>query len=188
MPRLGWTNSNRRKIGGKMNRRQFVIAGGAVVTLGPSLLMEGCSENPKVLLNTIIDSIEALLKVAEANAPWSATLQAALAALKTAEATWESGSSVQVVIDALNTVEEILDVIPETEVYAPLIAVLVSGIDAVLTLLVPANALPQVARRSVHYSGKITLRKPKFYQNKVSAYKAQWNELASSLNLTAAKI
>lgn len=127
-----------------MQRRDFVkrvTAIGVVLIASPAaLVMEGCTVNVTALLNTVLDAGEAIIKVAEPNAPWLQSFESALAALEQAEAQWSAGGAVQIVISALNTIEAVLAVIPVTAVYSPLIAVLVAGIEAVLTALFPQPA------------------------------------------------
>lgn len=183
-----------------ISRRDFGrgIVGVAGFSLlgGGSLALEGCSLDPKALINTVLTAAEAILKVAEPNATWLAPLQAAITALQQAELQWSAGSAVQIVIDALNTIQAVLAVIPVTEVYSPLIAVLVAGIEAALTYFVPPQSA-HVNSKSIrmrvnnpYLSSRRVELKPRsfFHPTYQSAFKAQWNELADALTLKQCKI
>lgn len=179
-----------------MQRREFLkrTAGiGALVAVAPSaLLVEGCSVNVKALLNTVINSAEAIIKVAAPNAPWLQPLESAITALQQAEQQWSAGGAVQIVISALNTVQAVLAVIPVTAVYSPLIAVLVAGIEAVLAALVPQPAPTPVtlnaARNPYLTTNKVALAKPHTFQTYQGAYRSQWNATAVKIGLAQAKI
>jgi hypothetical protein len=177
-----------------MNRRSFVKLSSlatAALLLPATLFTAGC-DYAKSLLNTVISAVQAILKVAEPTAPWAVSLSNALTALVNAEAQWSAGGAVAIVIDALNTIENVLAVIPQTAVFSPLIAVLVTGIDAVLAVLVPTVATavvkPKVTLAKNPYKGAVPLRKRRFYQTHSEAFKSQWNDLAGSLGLAKAKI
>jgi hypothetical protein len=183
-----------------MNRRIFMkraaVAGAAATLVPSSILMEGCTFNTTGALNTILDSLLAILKVAESGASWVSTLGSAIAALEQAEAQWKAGSSSEIVIDALNTVEAVLAVIPATAAYSPLIDIAFAAIEAVMKefgLTVQLTTKLQVENRrkvvnSVHYKAT-ELKGPNFlHPTWTGAYKAQWNSECVKLNLTAAKI
>ena len=176
-----------------MQRRAFVknlATAAAVAVVTPSaLLMDGCTVNVQALLNTVITAAEAVIKVAEPGAPWVAQLESAIAALLQAEGQWQGGSPVQIVISALNTIQAVLAVIPVTAVYSPLIAVLVAGIEAVLTALIPqAKNISFAAAKSPYY-GRAKLSHPSpFHPTYEGAFKAQWNSTAEQCKLPVAKI
>ena len=180
-----------------MQRRDFLkrtATVGAIIAVSPSaLLVEGCpSVNVKALLNTVLDSAQAILKVATPNAPWIPALESAIVALQQAEQQWSAGSSVQIIISALNTLQAVLAVIPVTAAYSPLIAVLVAGIEAVLAAVVPQPAPTPVtlnaAKNPYLTSHRVVLNKPHFLQSRQGAYKAQWNATAVKVGLPQAKI
>jgi len=169
--------------------RNVLIVGGAALVLPEMLLSEGCTVNAESLLNTVIDSIMAILKVAEPTASWFPTLSAALAALQAAANNWKKGGAATIVIEALDTVENVLAVIPVTAVYSPLVAVLVVGITAVLNALpVSLKMASKVNLRTNVYVNRVQLRKRRFWQTYQGAYRSQWNEVADGLGLPAAKI
>ena len=175
-----------------MNRREFVknsSVGVAVLCTGSMVTMTACSTNIKALLNTVITAVQAILKVA-VNSPWAAQLANALTALQNAEAQWTAGSTVQIVIDALNTLEAVCAVIPLTAVYSPLIDVLVTGIEAVLAVLVPTPAIKALRAKLANnpHHGRVALRHPHFLQTQQGAFRDQWNDTAKGLGLNAAKI
>jgi len=179
-----------------MQRREFLRKSatvGAVVVVAPSALMlEGCSVNVKALLNTVLDSANAIIKVAAPDAPWLQSLENAVAALQQAEQQWSAGGAVQIIISALNTVQGVLSVIPITAAYSPLIAVLVAGIEAVLVALVPQQAptpaTVNAARNPYLTTHRVHLKKPHMLQTHQGAYRSQWNATASELGLVKAKI
>jgi hypothetical protein len=173
-----------------MNRRKFIVSAAVVASLPVSTLgMTGCSVNAKDLLNAAIDSALAIVKVADTAAPWLPDLQSAITAVQNAEAAWQSGSASTIVVDALNTLEAVLAVIPATAAFSPLIAILVAGIEAVMSAfnvtLTPVQAA-KVARNP--YKGATNLNKPHFLQTYQGAYKSQWNNEAKSIGLTTADI
>lgn len=175
-----------------MNRRQFgknVALAGLAVAFMPAL--DGCSGNEvESLINTVADSALAVIAVASPGSPWITPLTNAVAALKAAEATWIGGGAVAVVEQALGTIETVLAAIPLTAVYAPLVAVLVAGIDAVLNALPVSVAVTQAKFKATTnpYHGRATLKKRHLFQTRVGAYKGQWNNEAKSLNLPGAVI
>ncbi len=174
-----------------MERREFlrksVVASAVLVVTPSALLMEGCSVDVKALLNTVINAAEAVLKVAQPNAPWLQPLENAILALQQAEQSWTGGSPVQVIISALNTVEAVLAVIPVTAVYSPLIAILVAGIEAVLAAVVPSPVAVTAVNNP--YRGKAKLKgRSMVHPTHQGAFKAQWNETAVSVGCPYMKI
>lgn len=174
----------------KLTRREFgcnTVLAGVALAFVPSL--EGCTGNEVVsLINTVIESALAVIGVATPDASWLGPLTNAVAALKQAETTWVAGGAVTIVEEALGTIEDVLAVIPLTAVYAPLVAVLVAGIDAVLNAL-PTSAVTSRLRASSNpYHGRVALKKPHLFQTRVGAYKSQWNTTAKAIGLTGAEI
>jgi len=183
-----------------MNRRSFMqrlasatalimAAGAATVTL------EGCTVDIKSAIDTVLNSALAILKVAEPNAAWAGELANAIAKLQQAETTWAAGGAAAIVVDALNTVEAVIAVIPITAPYAPLVDILVAGIEAVMSafgLVATAYAGGLAKRKTVVNSahfGRAHLNGPSFtHPSWQGAYKAQWNAKAKELNLPAAEI
>jgi hypothetical protein len=179
-----------------MNRRTFVRVGtlaGGCTLLVPSLLLEGC-ESIKDLLNVVLASAEAIVKVAEPNASWLSEVSNAVAALEGAESNWEGGSPISIVESALNTLEAVLGVIPLTAVFSPLVDVLVAGIEAVLNAISPApstTAAPAVAPRATvanPHRGRVTLKPAHAFQTRAGAYKQQFNAAAKAAGLSQAQI
>ena len=180
-----------------MNRRQVLklasLTAAALAAGATAVTMEGCTFNITDAINTVLSSALAIIKVAEPGAPWVAPLASAIAALQQAETSWQSGGAATLVIDALNTIEAVLAVIPVTATYAPLISILVAGIEAVmaafgLTLSPAAMAKRGTVINSPYY-GKTRLDGPSFlHPSWQGAYKAQWNSEAKILNLPAAEI
>ena len=177
----------------ELSRRDFAklsAGGAALAALAPVTIMEGCSVNVTSLINAVINSVTAIIRVADPSATWLPGLVKALAALQAAEATWTNTGTVSVIIDALDVLEAVCAVIPLTALYSPLIDILISGIEAVLAAL--PSQTQQVLKLRAHvagdpHHGRVPLRKPHFWQSHESAYRSQWNEMAGSINLNAAK-
>lgn len=172
-----------------MNRRNFLKSTAAVgVGSLVAFPLVGCdSSNVTNILNTVLNSAEAVLAVAEPNAPWAQQFRDAVTALQAAETQWKAGSAVTIVIAALNTLAAVAAVIPFTATYSPLIDILVAGIDAVLTAI-GTGSTPALAGRNARV-GRVILKKPHVFQNEVGAYKAQWNEVvATHPGLSPAKL
>lgn len=171
-----------------MNRRQFLTQSTATATSLFLLPMIGCADNAVKILNTVIDSAVAVLKVAEPGASWVANFSDAVNALKQAEASWQGGSAVTIVISALNTLATVAATIPLTEVYSPLIDILVAGIDAVL-LALPQAASARLSSQHNPRVGRVALKKPHMLESHVGVYKKQWNDIVDAEPaLAAAKL
>lgn len=167
------------------NRRTFFLGAGALaLTAAVTLPTIGCTPNWEGILNTLITSGEAVLKVAEPNAMWLKPFESALTALQGAEAQWKAGSAITIIESALNTLAAVAAVIPFTAVYSPLIDILVAGIDAVLSAISPA---PSGTKLAAAHNARVGRAKLKAQTQ--SAYKAQWNAyVATYPALAAAKI
>lgn len=179
-----------------MNRRNFMMTasiGGVAALAGPSLLaLEGCdSTTLKSYLNAVLDSAEKILALSSSTDSWYADLSAAITALEATESDWSGTTAVAAVISALDTVEAILAVIPVTSAYSPLIDLLVTAIDTILTTFVSTSAIPAkikcLAQANPH-RGRVPLKNPHFMQGKVGAYEEQWDDLATDLGYTKAKL
>jgi len=145
--------------------------------------MTGCSmsmQQKEALLNTAIQSAEAVIAQAEPGGAWVQPMKNALAALVNSEPSWVNGGTAQNIITALNTIEAITSVIPFTAPYAALIDVLVAGIDAVLAVLpVSANqakmsvALPS---RGIYYDhhGRAKIGHPFYRTANAADYEKAW--------------
>ena len=185
-----------------LSRRSFFSRGAiavGVLAIAPSLLLTGCAVNIKQLLSTIVSQMQAILKVATPNASWLTDVESALVAVQAGISNWDSTGLLTEIDSALNAALGVLGTIPQTALYAPLVAVLVTGIETVLGLLLtpstatnPAQLAPlaqQAARvASNPYHGKVLLKKPHAFQTQLAAYKEQWNSTASSIGLPAARI
>ena len=182
-----------------MNRRNFLkisSTGAAVAVLTPMAVLEtGCAFSVSGTLNVIIEAVGGILSYVGGSLPWVADLQAALTALQAAEAAWKSGSPAAIVIDALNTVEAVLAVIPLTAVYSPLIDIIVSGIEAVISYFAPTaqamHALGAKTRTGAEHNphlGRIPLKQPHALQSREGAARQQYNDAAIGLGLPQLKI
>ena len=183
-----------------LNRRQLIQRGGiaaAALTIPLSFSLEGCStESITNAINVVLSSALAIIKVAEPGASWLGSLASGIAALQQAEAQWQAGGPVALIDDALNTISAVLAVIPVTAVYAPLVAILVAGIEACLALIpqpAPTTTVtPAIQARAKRaqspYFGMASLNRPNRFETPQGAYKRQFNAEATALNLRAATI
>jgi hypothetical protein len=154
----------------------------------------GCTTNQiQNNVNAVLSAAQAVLKVAEPNAPWVPQLTAAITALQQAEASWKGGSSIAIVESALNTVAAVASVIPIASAYGPLIDILVAAIDLVLNTIQVDN--PTVTVKAIapfgpfNHHGRVQLKKPGTFQNQAGAIKAQWNAaVKANPALAAAKL
>lgn len=184
--------------GHNMNRRSFmkdVATGGAVLAVAPAMLsMEGCTFSTSTLksyLNTVLESAEKILALGSSTDSWYTTLSDAITALENTESSWNGSTAVTIVVSALDTLEAVLAVIPVTSAYSTLIDLLVSAIEVILTTFVKTSVtkvkVKALAQANQH-RGVVPLKDPHFMQSKVGAYKSQWNDLATGLGLTKAKL
>ncbi len=177
-----------------MKRRELLklgtAAGVATFVTFPAVSIAGCSTTAEITnaINVILSSAEAVIKVAAPNAPWLGSLASAIAALQQAESTWTAGGAITLIDDALNTLSAVLAVIPVTAVYAPLIAILVAGIEACLALIPVSAKLAAKPAPASPYHGMTALNKPHWLQTRTGAYRNQWNQQALALSLPAARI
>jgi hypothetical protein len=172
------------------SRRGFIksgTVGGLAIVISPALLFtSGCSVDVKALLNTVIESAEAVIAVAEAGASWVTPLENAIAALIGAEQQWEGGSPIAIIESALETVEDVLAVIPLTAVYSPLVAVIVAAIDAILNVWAPVSLKATAVANPYH--GMVSFKPSFAHPTWQGAYKALFNRTAVRLGLTKAVI
>lgn len=140
----------------------------------------GCTPTQVVAeVNVVIDQATNIIAVADPGASWLPQLRQAVASLKAAEATWQGGGVVNVVISALNTVEAIVAVIPQTAAYAPLVAVLVAGIEAILIAFEPQQpAAAKKASRAMVANSNPYIGRAKVASVKDS--KKQWNAIVDA--------
>jgi hypothetical protein len=130
-----------------VSRRAFF--GGSLAL--SSLVLAGCNTQTIVNdVNAVLDAAVSVIAVADPTASWLANLKDSVVALKSAEGTWQNGGAKIIVIDALNTVAAICAVIPITAPYAPLVAVLVAGIDSVISLFGPTLASTTNTSSNIH--------------------------------------
>lgn len=160
------------------NRRSFMLKSVAVLAASAvSIPLTACdSSKIEPILNSVLTSASAVLKVAEPNAPWLPQYQNAVSALQSAEVQWKAGGSIVIVTNALNTLAAVSAVIPITAPYSPLIDVLVVGIESLLTAIAPSSPALQKATFNPH-RGRAVLLKPHVTESVSSAYKRQWNEV-----------
>jgi hypothetical protein len=167
------------------------LAAGASLS---ALSVSGCSVSASDIENSInvaIQSAEAVLAVAEPGASWVSSFSNAVTALEQAETQWKGGGAVAILESALNTLAAVSAVIPFSAPYAPLVGILVAGIDAVLSSLpVTASVGATVAAPvTTPYRGKVKLKgRSLLHPTHIGAYKAQWNAVAKANPLLTAAI
>lgn len=151
--------------------------------------LQGCSESTTANeINTVLTEATSILTVADPTAPWVGQLKAAIATLKTAEAGWVGGGAVADVDAALNTIEAIVAVVPVTAVYAPLVDVLVAGIEAILAALPASTAVSvSLAKASNPHLGKVVIKHHLFH-SRTKEFKDAWNAAAEKQGLRGALI
>lgn len=177
-----------------MNRRHFLKlsgTGAAALALPMSLLETGCAFSVKGVINVIENAAQSILAHFGSGSPWASELSAAIAALQQAEATWKTGGTAAIVIDALNTIEAVLAVIPLTAVYSPLIDLIISGVESIISYFAPTSmtfSRPRAsAQKNVHLN-RIPLDHPHAFQTYQGAFKEQFNKIADAIGLPQAAI
>jgi hypothetical protein len=106
--------------------------------------LTGCPLTPTQIeneVNTILQEAAGIIAVADPGVSWLADFTKAANLLKVDEAAWIKGGAVQDVINVLNDLEQVAALISPLVPYASLIGILVAGIDAVLSLLLPTPAV-----------------------------------------------
>jgi hypothetical protein len=158
-----------------------------VMTVSP-IALTGCTpaqaENE---INTILQEAAGIIAVADPGATWLADFTKATNLLKVDEANWIKGGAVQDVINVLVDLQGVTALISPLVPYASLISVLVAGIVAVLSLLLPAQpvgavAVAHTATADNPFKGRAVVKSAK-------DSKAQWNAIvAANPALAAARI
>jgi hypothetical protein len=135
----------------------------------------GCDKSQVInAVNVVLTEAQAVVRVAEPNAPWLADFDAAVAAVKAAESSWQSGGAVEILQSALATLANVCAVIPATAQYAPLIAVLVAAISAVIALIPQKGPSMVAALAPSPYAGMVAA--PKTPHESV----VQWNAIVNA--------
>ena len=178
-----------------MNRRMFLQlsgTGAAVAVLTPATLLTGCAFSVTGTLNVVITAVQGILKYVGNTQPWAVELSNALAALQSAEASWQSGGTTAIIIDALNTLEAVCAAIPFTAVYSPLIDLIVSGAEAVISYFAPQTMRfikPRATIQNNPHKGRVALKGPSFlHPTYAGAFRNQWNDTATGVGLPELKI
>ena len=171
-----------------------------IVSLAPeSILIAGCSMDKTEtigLINALIQACSNVIAVAVPGEPWIPEMQNAIAALKQAEAGWVGGGPVSVITSVLNTIVIVSSAIPQTAAYAPLIAIIVAGIEAVMAALPPSSqpaptsvsAVPKVTPGPYVYTGMVKFQVHWYTRDKVGAFKKQFNKAAVQAGLPQAQL
>ncbi len=171
-----------------MNRRKFLktsaLAGALTMASPVFVSLEGCdAATLKSYLNTVLDSAEKILGLSSSTDSWYTELTNAIAALESTETNWNGNTAVAAIISALDTLEAVLAVIPITATFSPLIDLLVTVIETILTTFVSTTqqtAVPKAIHLANLHRGRVLLKKPHFLQSEVGAYKSQWNEIVNA--------
>lgn len=150
--------------------------------------LQGCSEASTVAeINTVLSQAIVIVAQADPSAPWVAQAKTAVTALETAETAWQTGGPVQAVDDALNTIEAVMAVVPVTAVYAPLVDVLVAGIEAILATLPASTKVGAVSKASNPHVGRVRIKHSLFH-SRVSEFKKAWNDAAVKAGLKTSEL
>lgn len=172
-----------------LNRRSFLKSSATAIVALPfaSTLLVGCSSaDLKNYLNVALDSLVSILSLTNSTDSWYAGLVSAINALKATEGTWTAGTVTADIEAALKTAEAVLAVIPVTAAYSPLIDLVVTAIDTILSLFVkPSPAVSVKAKTSNPHRNRVSLKKPGTLQSKIEAYRQQYNDIVVGLQLPA---
>ena len=169
-----------------MNRRTLLKSLTAASTLA-ILPVTGCAFSVTGMLSTIISALEGVLNYAAANAAWLPQVQQVLAKLQAELGQWQAGQGVWATLEeVLNDALPVLALIPLTAPFAPLIALIVAGIEAIVNYFAPKPAATKFAENP--YNGLVVLRHPHVLQTYQGAFRAQFNDAANGLGLTKAVI
>lgn len=171
-----------------MNRRNVLKSLAAIGTLAV-LPITACAFSVTGMLSTIISALSAILSYAGAGQSWLSQVQQVLAKLQTELAAWQSGTGTMATLEQiLNDALPILALIPLTAAYAPLIALIVSGIESIINYFGSASAKIKLAQTRNPYSGRVALKQPHLLQTYQGAFKSQYNETAEGIGLPQCKI
>ena len=171
-----------------ITRRQFSF-GAAIVAAAPSVLITGCAFSVTGMLSTIISALTGVLNYVAANSSWLPQVQQVLAKLQAELAAWQAGKGVVATLEqVLNDALPILALIPLTAAYAPLIGLIVAGVESIINYFGTASAKQAMYAQNNPYQGMVKLNTPHFAQTWQGAFKSQFDETAKGLGLTKAVI
>lgn len=171
-----------------INRRMFLKSSATAVIALPlsTTLLEGCTASElEGYLNTVLTAAQNILGLSSSADGWYTDLVDAIAALKATESSWNGTTVVSAVIAALNTVDAVLAVIPFTATFSPLIDLLTTAIETILTTFITTKSMALRMTRNPH-AGRTALKVPHIFQTKVGAFKTQWNDIVVGAQLPAA--
>jgi hypothetical protein len=120
-----------------MNRREFAQRAVAIVVLSSVLFTSGCTANQAQEVAASGAAVSAaLLSIAAieqaTNPTLAADLTTAATTLKSATANFQTGDSLAIINSAAAVAQTVLAEIPATSQYAPLVAIAVAALDAIL--------------------------------------------------------
>jgi hypothetical protein len=175
-----------------MNRRNFITRSTtalALLTMAATFPLTACAFSVTGMLSTIISALTGVLNYVAADATWLPAVQQVLAKLQTELAAWQSGTGVIATLEqVLNDALPILALIPLTAVYAPLIGLVVAGIESIINHFGTASAKRAMYAANNPYQGMVKLKEPHFGQSWQGAFKSQFDDTAKGLGLTKAVI
>lgn len=162
-----------------------VATGLASVALVP---MTGCTQSQvqevEALSTVAIQTISNILSVAAPGDPGIAILAATLNGLQTAEKAYVAGSGTLGALQAaLQGALAAMAGIPEAALYAQLIALAVSGIEAVLTYIQSTQTTVKASLtiQANPWHGKVPLKgRSLLHPTHIGAFKAQWNAICKA--------
>jgi hypothetical protein len=158
----------------------------AVCVLLSSIFVSGCNSNTVADLVITLGNAASSVAALEGNSSLSTKLTADVATAATDIKNWKTGSPTQEVVEALNLVQADLSLFPQTDQYAPLIALSISTVESILEIVVPnpTTAFPHTNADSVARA-KVSAPAPKTARD----FKNRWNAIvAANPNLNAAKL
>lgn len=123
--------------------------------------------------NAIATAINSIASLEQATDPGlAAKLAAAAQALQAATANWQTGSTIADIQTAANVVTTVLSAIPQTAMYAPLVAIATAAVE-VLIANISNQPVPTSAKSLVPH---------RFGRSVEGDFKAAWNTQSAALH------
>jgi hypothetical protein len=157
----------------------------AILLLGALPLMTtGCTPSAAEIAADGNAVATALLSIAALEQPTdptaAANLTTAANALKAATANWTTGSPTADINSAATAVEVVLASIPQTAIYAPLVAITVAALDAILAATGVKSAEATASKNPYHGMAKI--HRSLLHPTLEGAFKAAWKKAIKDIN------
>lgn len=156
----------------------------AILLIGTfPVLVAGCAPSTSQIAADGQAVATALLSIANieavSNPQLAQNLTTAANALSAATANWKTGGSVAILNNAANAVEIALAAIPQTAAIAPLVAVAVAALDAIIANINPTSSAKDTVRVANLYRGEAHIHH-RWGRSIEGDFKAAWNMAARS--------